>query len=124
MELSELAVMADSYIIARDSRLAADKQADQLKKVEVKLKEALLDEMIHCGVSTVGGQLKRVTRRPKTRAVAGNWAEIYEFISENAAFDLLQRRLSDPAVSQRVEDGVTVPGVEFVEINDLSVSKL
>lgn len=124
MQLDILGKLIDDFCVAKEARLHADKHAASLKAVEVELKNRVMQEMLNNDCHMVGGTYKKVTLKTKQRPQVADWSEVYKFIVDTGATDLLQRRLSEAAVKARVDDGVAVPGVEYIETNDLSVSKL
>ena len=124
MELPELAKLVDDYVEQRSRRLAADKVAKDLKSTENTLKEKLINLCIVNETFMVAGTTHKVTRRPKDKPITNNWEDLYKYIVENNAVDLLQRRLNQGAIEARKEDGIEIPSIEYIEVNDLSVSKL
>lgn len=123
MDLAELGALADRLEDARQRRLAADKIAADLKSEETRLKTALISEMEANDLSSVGGKVCVINRIVKQRAIAQNWDEIYKYIAEHDAFDLLHRRLTDSAVLLRKEDGVDVPGVGIMDYSHITFAK-
>lgn len=123
MDLAELGALADRLDDARQRRIAADKIAADLKSEETRLKTALISEMEANDLSSVGGKTTVVNRITKQRAIAQDWNEIYKYISEHDAFDLLHRRLTDSAVLLRKDDGVDVPGVGLMEYSHITFAK-
>ena len=91
MDLAELGALADRLEDARQRRLAADKIAADLKSEETRLKQALISEMEANDLSSVGGRSCVINRITKQRAIAADWNEIYGFIREHDAFDLLHK---------------------------------
>ena len=124
MELAELSKLVDEYDVARTVRLAADKQAKELKSVESRLKETILNVMFDQDVGFASGLKIRVKRQTKTKHKAEDWGLFYEYVVANDAMDLLQKRLSDKAIVLRQEDDIVIPGIVAFEVNDLSVAKL
>lgn len=124
MELRALSALVDHYYAVREERLAADRHAARLKEAETDLQKQLLAAMGEGSVGSVGGTGCRVTRQVKQVPTAQDWGLIYGYIVANEACDLLQKRLHEAAVRQRVEDGIHVPGVDLIEVPHLSVSKL
>jgi len=124
MDLSELTDLTNKFVSARQDRLDADKAAKALKEIEQELKGRVVQEMIKHGCGMVGGETKKVTLQTKRKPMAADWLLLSKYIMENDAVDLLQRRLAEGAINERFEDGVEIPGVEFYEVNDLSVGKL
>jgi hypothetical protein len=123
MDLAELGRLADDLEVARQNRLAADKIAASLKSEENSLKAQLIAEMEENNLSSVGGESCIVKRTVKQRAIAADWTQIYGYILEHDAFDLLHKRLTDSAILLRKEDGVEVPGVTLMDYSNITYSK-
>tara|TARA_R110002153_G_scaffold24492_3_gene78137 strand:- start:140 stop:514 length:375 start_codon:yes stop_codon:yes gene_type:complete len=124
MELAELGQLVDEFNKSYRRRLEADKLAAEYKKLEGGLKERIIAILIDQGVGFAAGRDVRVKLQTTTKPVADNWGEIYEYMITNDAMDLVQKRLHEGAVKLRIEDGVVIPGLDFVEINKLSIGKL
>ena len=124
MELAELSMLIDEFNIARNRRLAADKEAKALKSIEVEMKDRILGEMIEQQVGFAAGMDIRVKRKTVNKPQAADWDQVYKYMVDNDAMDLVQKRLHERAVNDRFEDGITIPGIEFYEVNDLSIGKL
>ena len=124
MELAELGKLVDDFNVARNLRLAADKDAKRLKSIEVEMKDRILGEMIEQQVGFAAGMDIRVKRKTVNKPQAADWDQVYKYMVENDAMDLVQKRLNATAVNNRFEDGISIPGIEFYEVNDLSIGKL
>ena len=72
----------------------------------------------------VSGKLARVSIVPTTVVHIDDWPTLYRYISENNAFDLLQRRVSDKAVKDRWDHQKVVPGVSPFPVTNLSINQL
>jgi hypothetical protein len=123
MDLAELGKLADQLDAKRADRLAADKIAAQLKSEEHALQSQLIAEMEENNLSSIGGENCIIKRTVKERAIASNWPELYAYIKEHDAFDLLHKRITDSAVLLRKDDGVEVPGVSLMEYSTITYSK-
>lgn len=124
MELAELTILVDDFTAAKTERLAADKVAAQLKSTEVQLKERIIAELISNESRMCGGHTHRVTLQTKSKPQAVDWPAIHEYMVSHDAMDLQQRRLHASAIEDRLEQGEEIPGIEFIQVNDLSVAKL
>tara|TARA_R110000737_G_scaffold41837_2_gene62526 strand:+ start:1216 stop:1590 length:375 start_codon:yes stop_codon:yes gene_type:complete len=124
MELAELGAMVDKFNVLYRERLAADKVAAALKKTENGLKERIIAILIDQEVHFAAGKDVRVKLQTSTKAVAENWGDVYEYMIANDAMDLVQKRLHEGAIKARVEEGIVIPGIEFIEVNKLSIGKL
>ena len=121
--LQEAAVLADKYGQAREERLAEQRKVDKIKNGENQLKAQLMAKLEEAGVSTVGGKAFAVSLKITDEPTVTDWDKVYAFITEHDAFDLIQRRLSPPAVRLRWEDEITIPGVATFPVAKLSLSK-
>jgi hypothetical protein len=115
--------MAEKVIQAwrdkRDDRLAADKVAAALKEQETAMKMWLIDvfkEQKFEGMvidHRITGLSDREVHEVEDREAFVN------YLIENRALDMLQFRISDPAIFAREDVGVVVPGVKVRTIYDL-----
>ena len=124
MELALLGKLNDDYVAARQLRLDSDKEAARLKSIEVKLHDRLVEELRSNDVGMVGGSTHKVTLKTVSKPQAEDWQAVYQYIKDNDAFELLQRRLGEGAVAERTEAGEKIPGIAFYLKSTLSVSKL
>jgi methionyl-tRNA synthetase len=119
----EMSAKVDEYFQAREVRLAADKEAAKLKETETKLKDELIRALSESQLTSLGGKLARVTIQQKIKPITTSWAEVYEYIQQNQAWDLIQKRLTETAVKARWEDGIKIPGIGEFPVLDLSIAK-
>jgi hypothetical protein len=56
--------------------------------------------------------------------VAEDWESTWKYIAKKKAWDLLQKRLSGPAVKARWENGEQIPGVGHIRVHTISVTKV
>ena len=117
MTLNEL---IPAYYQKREDRLQADKVVAALAAEEYVLKQQLIHAMQEQELSVAGTTTYQFTLRPKQRIVPADWELIYGFIYANQAGDLLQRRINEAAVFERMESGILVPGTTVSEYDDLS----
>ena len=123
MEARELAAKVDEFLGVEAERLALDRKSKDLKKKENELREYLLAFMQREGVPAIGGTLGTVRTEDRQIPTVRNWEDLYDYILENKAFDLLHRRLTDSAVAARWEDNLEVPGVEKFIVTKLFISR-
>lgn len=123
MSLESIGEKVDLYFKTREQRLLMQKQVDNVQTEESKLKEEIIRELQAAKVTSIGGNIARVTIQEKIKPIAQNWELVYAYIKEHNAFDLMQRRLTEAAVKGRWEDGIKIPGVDSFTVFDLSVAK-
>lgn len=125
MDLKELAVLVDRYIQAREERRALEAQADKMKEeLEQPLKAQILVALKESGAGSVGGTKYQAALVKKTTPQVTDWSALYAHIQKTGEFELLQRRLSPPAVKERWDEKEEVPGVSPIQMEDLSITKL
>lgn len=124
MDTRELASVVNEYIAARDARRAKDKEAEAMKEGEAKLKATLMEELRKAGAGAIAGSTHTATLVRKMSPQVTDWPALYKHIQETGHFDFLQRRLSPPAVKERWDDNLEVPGVSPIPVEDLSITKL
>jgi hypothetical protein len=116
---------ADLLFDIRTKRLAADKIAEELKGQETALKNHIIDNLDKSSDGAIGKHhMVRVTRKPKPRVITEKWNEFFAWVSKNKAWDVVQKRLSDTAVLDRIEAGKRIPGVEIFQAIDVSLTKV
>lgn len=111
----------DQYFKLRRQRLDFEKEADKIKKKESKLKDQLIESMNKQEVDSATGVLGTVSiTRPEVPR-ANDWPAFYAWIRKNNAFELLQRRVNEANVAERLEQKpqlrkTGIPGIEFVKV--------
>lgn len=123
-DIEDLPALIDSYVEQREARLHLERQAEERKKLETKLKEQIEETLKAHNLSTGGGDRWRATIVPDNKPVCENWKALYEYVALTGAFDLLQRRLTETAVKARWEDNVVIPGITKFPITKLSITKV
>lgn len=123
--LADLAKKVDAYIEVRERRRQMERDAEKLKeKEEAPLRAAILEALKTSGAGAVGGTRYQASLTIKKSPQVADWGMFYQYIKDNDAFELLQKRLSGPAVKERWEAKVEIPGVVAVDVDDLSITKL
>jgi hypothetical protein len=121
-----LGQVADEYKRVSAIRLAMDKRAEAVKARESELKEYLIDNIDVDNEAGVMGMRYRATIKTNEmpRMDAEYWPQFHAWIAENNRFDLLQKRLSDKAVMELINEGVELPGIEKMKVKSVSVKKI
>ena len=123
MDLAELGQLADQLELKKNERIAAGKIEAGLKSEEEALKAELIAEMEENNLSSVGGKSCIVKRTVKQVAFATDWTDLYGFIKEHDAFDLLYKRIATGPVLLRKEDGIEIPGIGLYDKSTITYSK-
>lgn len=118
-----------------DLRYQLEQAKSVVKSITATL-EDLLDEaakqMDENFVNTLGaddstgvqGKLSRIQISTKAMPTVDNWTMFYAYIQEHGAFELLNKAVNIRGVSERWENGETLPGVGQFTKKKVSVTKL
>lgn len=117
----ELANLVDSHQATRKERLRLEREARVLQSRENSLKAELLHVMISQAMEEIEGTDVMLQHYKKTKVKATDWNAIHEYIRDTGAIDLVQRRLTESAVTARLEDGFLVPGIDIVQEDDFNI---
>lgn len=122
MEAGELGKLVDEYGALRDERIAADKVARNLKTRESQLKALIIAECNEADTHVVGGSAFSVKHTTKSKPVGKDWSQVYEWILSSGDVSVLHKRLTEDHIKQLTEDGTVIPGIDWYEVDDLSLS--
>jgi hypothetical protein len=121
---AKLGACADLLYTLRTERLKVEAEADAIKKKETQLKEHLLAKLgADMAAEGVIGELATVKVLSETIPIINDGDALWAWMKKNDAGDLMQKRLSGPAVAARWEKGISIPGVEKLSAKKLSITK-
>jgi hypothetical protein len=120
---AQLAKLADDWSNTRRARLALQKQVDDLQADETKFKERLVAELLASGSTAIGGTEGTAKLVHKKEPTVTDWDALWGHIKQTGEFELLYRRMNAASVKERWEAGETVPGVQSVDLINISWSK-
>ncbi len=115
--------LIDKLFLARADRLRQQKIIDDMKRKEEQVREEIMAILEADGLEGAKG---RMATAAITRTTVGNvtdWDALYKYIKKTGEFDLMQKRLTDTAYRERLENGVVVPGVEPFIVKNISLTK-
>lgn len=102
-----------------------DQKVEALKEQQNELKNAMKDQMKALGVTSVRTPEGTVVLSVKTRYSTQDWESFKEFVKENDALDLLEKRIAQGNMAQFLTDnpGLVPPGLNTSSEYDVSVRK-
>lgn len=125
---ASLGACVDLYHEVRALRIAMEKQLKGgVQALENALKEHLIANLSKSDDTGIAGRKYRaqVVMSRKIKVNPDEWGLLYSWIRKNDRFDMLQKRLSDTAASDWVDQNKRMlPGCEAINIPDLSVRKI
>lgn len=119
---AELSQLADDWDTMREKRLLLQKEVDKLKETETQLKDTLTTCLLN-QTNAIGGKRGTATLTRKKEPTIADWEPLYAHIQATGEFDLLYRRINPLSVKERWDHDVVVPGVQSIEILNISWSK-
>lgn len=119
--VAEVSELVDKFILKKAERLQADKKAAALKAEEDAFKKQLIGIALESKARSLGGSVGSVNWHRKQKPTVENWEQLYAYIKQYDAFELLQRRIGEKAVEERWEDGIVIPGVVTFPVDDLTI---
>ena len=128
---NSIGALADLYSEVRELRLAMDKAAEAVQDREIEIHKMIVNALSESPDSGASGERYRVQAVKKTVYTAKDWELFHAYVREQGSFELLQKRLSDTALKELLEQAKTAgfpdwlpPGVETTEMDALSFSKV
>tara|TARA_R110002167_G_scaffold42421_5_gene128746 strand:+ start:1187 stop:1570 length:384 start_codon:yes stop_codon:yes gene_type:complete len=121
----QLALKADGFKELQSKRLSLAKEVKELKEKEDLFKDELINTLkANPELKGIVGNLCKITLKdPTERPIVKDWDAFYQYIYNNKAWDLLQRRVGERAVIDRWLEGEVIPGIESIEVQNLSITK-
>lgn len=118
-----LGAAVDLYAQVRELRLSMQKAVDTVKERETEIYKhmlAVLSESVDTGAT---GQNYRVQLVNKVSLSVTDWTQLHDYIRQTGAFELLSRRLSEPAARDMLDAGIALPGIGSNTFPTLSITK-
>ena len=106
-------------------RLVLQKKADEIKKEETELRAHTASLMRKQNQTTGAGKNATFSvGTPKVIATIEDWPMFFEWMTDNAALDMVQKRVSNKAFVDRLEEGEPVmPGLKRETVPNYSLTK-
>jgi tRNA-binding EMAP/Myf-like protein len=115
---------ADLLYKMREERLAIERKAARVGKVESVLKEKLTNMLPKDNATGVRGHVAQVTIDRPLKATVRDWDKVFAYVNKHKAYDLLRHQINDSAVIARWENGEKVPGVEKFYATSIHCTKI
>jgi hypothetical protein len=115
---------ADLLYATRQTRLALQREVDELQAQETAIKDHLINTLPKDDSTGAAGKVARVQITVSSKATAEDWPKVYEFVRKYRRFDLLYRRLNDSAVKEMWDAGKEIPGVGKFNVVGVSCTAL
>lgn len=107
----------------RIKRLALEKEVTSLKELEEVLVLEVIDALDKEDTTIGAGKIATASITEEEIATVEDYDAFYEYIHNNEAAYLLQRRAAQGAVKELLESGEEVPGIKLLTKRKLSIRK-
>ena len=114
--------LIDDLLRLRSDRLRRDKVVDEIKEDEAQLAKVIEQRLNHAGVVSMRGKRGSFTLSEVVVPHVVNWDKFYQFMRDQNALDLLQKRVAVGAFREYIDevdaDGMPlrIPGVRADKI--------
>jgi len=113
--------LIETYVKLRDKKKEVqDRHKAELEPFDeglMKIEAKLLQVMTDSGVEKIGGGAGTAFTKVNTSVTVGDWEKIVDYVKENEAYDILERRVAKTAVLERGDvPGLNVNQVKVVQV--------
>lgn len=118
---------ADILYDTRELRLSVERRLAKLKNLETELKDFFIETLPKSNSKGISGMKANVTIKDKPIPQVQDWDKFYGFVKKHNAWELLQRRLSEEAVKERMDEDkkfASQAGVTIFNAKKASVTKI
>lgn len=117
-----------TYAKLRDQKAAAEAEVkdrvDQIKAKMTKLEAYLKEQMDAQGLTSFKSEYGTAFLTTTDFANVANWDEVLQFIKDNEAYDMLEKRVSKLAVREYMDQNKRVPpGITYGTKLDVNIRK-
>ena len=120
--------LIDDLVRLRDDRLRRSKVVDEIKEDEAQLTKVVEQRLDHAGVTSMRGKRGVFTLTEIVVPHVSDWDKFYQFMRQEDALDLLQKRVAVGAFREYIGSGeavgvpLRIPGVRADKINKPSLT--
>ena len=116
---ANLGSVIDRYRELYDQRAALNAESKELTKQMEALVPQILGQLDELGIDSAKGKHAKVYVEEKIRPAVKSWDDFYNYIRDNEAWFLLERRPTSIAYADLIRSGQEVPGVEPLFLKEL-----
>ena len=116
----------DELQYIRAKRMEAQKVVEGIQKEERILGDEIMLEMEQLDTFKISGQNATASLQINTVPTVKDWGKVYEWVHNNEAYHLFQRRLSATAFREELENrqGEEIPGIEAFDNKKLHLTTI
>jgi hypothetical protein len=107
----------------RAERLEKEKEIAVMRKREEDLRNHIFNSFDMANIEGARGKIATASVTEELKPEPKDWDQIWAYIVENSAFELMEKRIARVAYRELFEAGVLVPGTEAFMHKKLSLVK-
>lgn len=111
LQPQKLGVIIDAYRALYDERAELNAQSKELTQQMEELEAELIKRMDEAGLDSAKGKCASLRLEEKSMPNVADWDQVYNYIKENEAWYLLERRVTQRAYQELVQSGEVIPGI-------------
>lgn len=115
---------ADRLYDLKAQMSALNKQLEALDTERKKIQEHVINELPKSNATGVSGKKANVRVTTKEVPQVHDWEAFYGYVRKTKRTDLMQRRLSEASISEIIDSGKAVPGVQLFKAVSISLTKV
>tara|TARA_R110002153_G_scaffold128666_1_gene277256 strand:+ start:185 stop:589 length:405 start_codon:yes stop_codon:yes gene_type:complete len=127
MELddNQLEKLMQADINMRESIATLESQISEIKTKRTQVQEALNEACRTLNVTSIKTNVGTLTRKLKTRYWTSDWPQMYKFMKENDALELVEKRIQQSNIKQFISDNpeISPPGLQSTSEYTVSILK-
>lgn len=116
---ANLGSVIDRYRELYDQRAELNAKAKELSRQMEELVPQILGQLDELGIDSAKGKQANVRVEEKIRPAVKDWDQFYQYIGDNQAWFLLERRPTALAFADMIKAGEEIPGVEPVYLREI-----
>jgi len=113
--------LISNIVRLRDEAADLNKRLEEMKQERAQYEDSLMQLMTEVGATQMGSKHGTASMKLKQVPYISDWHMFTPFLQEN--LQLLQRRISAPAVKEILDAGEEIPGLSFIEEFAISVTR-
>jgi hypothetical protein len=118
-----LATRIDNVYRMRKDRYELNRRVKEMEDAENMLKAEIVDELYAIGISGASGMSAKFELLKREIPIIQDYEAFSKYVLDKGHLELLQRRLSEFVVREFWGNGVEIPGVSKIEVDNVSITK-
>lgn len=123
IETSELQEKCEELKAIRAAKAEVEAELKQAKEMEAECEAHVMHLMDLQNLMSFSNELFTIHRRSVNTPQIENYDELIEYIKQEDAWDLLQKRLSSVAARERWDQDIDIPGVSCWVKEDITIKE-